>query len=130
LFLGVSEALYPDLKEQFLRSGRDSSIKISILRKLQLEVFYLLDLSELPLSFLNSDLTSQLPNLHIKINSVADSNTQIILIKANVYDTAFHFLNQKFNNVVDQRITFPGQGGQRKFQNEFKKALQIAHYFD
>lgn len=130
LFLGVAEALYPKLKEQFLLSGRSSEIKNSILQTLQQDGFYLLDLSELPLSLLDTDLQSQLPSLVDKINSVADDNTQIILIKANVYDIAFYYLKQKFKNVIDQRITFPGQGGQRKFQDEFKQALKKVHYFD
>lgn len=130
LFLGVAEALYPKLKEQFLLSGRSSEIKNTILQTLQQDSFYLLDLSELPLSLLETDLQSQLPSLVDKINSVADDNTQIILIKANVYDIAFYYLKQKFKNVIDQRITFPGQGGQRKFQDEFKQALKKVHYFD
>lgn len=130
LFLGVAEALYPKLKEQFLLSGRSSEIKNTILQTLQQDGFYLLDLSELPLSLLDTDLQSQLPTLVDKINSVADDNTQIILIKANVYDIAFYYLKQKFENIIDQRITFPGQGGQRKFQDGFKQALKKVHYFD
>ena len=130
LFLGVAEALYPKLKEQFLLSGRSSEIKNSILHTLQQDGFYLLDLSELPLSLLDIDFQSQLPKLVEKINSIADDSTQIILIKANVYDIAFYYLKQKFQNVVDQRIAFPGQGGQRKFHDEFKQALKKAHYFD
>lgn len=130
LFLGVAEALYPKLKEQFLISGRSSEIKRSILQTLQQDGFYLLDLSELPLSLLDTDLQSQLPSLVERINSVVEGNTQIILIKANVYDIAFYYLKAKFENVIDQRITFPGQGGQRKFQDEFKQALKKAHYFD
>jgi predicted ATPase len=130
LFLGVAEALYPKLKEQFLLSGRSGEIKNTILQTLQQDGFYLLDLSELPLSLLDTDLQSQLPSLVDKVNSVADNNTQIILIKANVYDIAFSYLTQKFKNIIDQRITFPGQGGQRKFQDEFKQALKKVHYFD
>ena len=130
LFLGIAQTLYPELKEQFLLSGRNSEIKNSILEKLQQDGFYLLDLSELPLSLLDTNLQSQLPNLVDKISIVSDDNTQIILIKANVYDIAFHYLNKKFKNTIDQRISFPGQGGQRKFQDEFKQALKKAHYFD
>jgi len=130
LFLGVAEALYPSLKEQFLLSGRSSEFKNNILQTLQKDGFYLLDLSELPLSLLDSDLHSQLPALVDKIKLVSDDNTQIILIKANVYDIAFQFLKTKFKNVVDQRITFPGQGGQRKFQDEFKLALKKVRFYD
>lgn len=130
LFLGVAEALYPRLKEQFLLSGRSSEVKNAILQTFKKDGFYLLDLSELPLSLLDTDLQSQLPTLVDKISSVADENTHIILIKATVYDTAFRFLKTKFKNVVDQRITFPGQGGQRKFQEEFKQALKKVRLFD
>ena len=130
LFLGVVEALYPKMKEHFLSSGRNSEIKHKILKKFQQDGFYLLDLSDVPISFLQTDLASQLPNLTKKIDSVANEDTKIILIKANVYDITFHYLNQRFKNVIDQRITFPGQGGQRKFQVEFKQALRKCGYFD
>lgn len=130
LFLGVTEALYPKLKEQFLLSGRSNELKITILQTLQKDGFYLLDLSDLPLSLLDSSLQSQLPTLVAKIKSVVDDNSQIILIKANVYDIAFQLLKTNFKNVVDQRITFPGQGGQRKFQDEFKQALKKVRFYD
>ena len=130
LFLGIAEALYPKLKEQYLLNRRNNEIKNSILQKFQQEGFYLLDLSELPLSLINTNLRSQLPNLIERIKSVANDNTQIILIKANVYDIAFQPLKKQFEKVIDQRITFPGQGGQRKFQDEFKQALKKVHYFE
>lgn len=129
LFLGVAQALYPELKDKFISSGRSSDIKNSILLKLKADGFYLLDLSEVPLSLLQDSLYSQLPILTEKINQVADENTKIILIKATVYDMAFQFLRQEgFENVVDFRITFPGQGGQIKFQTEFKQALKSVDY--
>lgn len=128
LFLGVVEALYPDLKKEYLESNRDSKIKRSILLKLKADGFYLLDLAELPLSLLKSSLSSQLPSLLDRIKAISDSRTKIILIKTNVYDTAFHFLNREVRNVTDQRITFPGQGGQQKFQEEFKQTLKIVGY--
>lgn len=130
LFLGIAEALYPKLKKQYLLNRRNNEIKNSILRKFQQEGFYLLDLSELPLSLINTNLRSQLPNLIERIKSTANDNTQIILIKANVYDIAFQPLKKQFEKVIDQRITFPGQGGQRKFQDEFKQALKKVHYFE
>lgn len=129
LFLGIAETLYPDLKEMFLASGRSSDIKNSILLKLQADGFYLLDLSELPLSLSNRSLYSQLPALIEKINQVANKQTNIILIKATVYDTAFQHLQDKgFGNIVDVRIPFPGQGGQRLFQTKFHEALTLVGY--
>ena len=129
LFLGVAQALYPKLKDEFIASGRSSKIKNSILLNLKADGFYLLDLSELPLSLLQDNLHSQLPTLVEKIKQVAAKDIKIILIKATVYDTAFQFLKENgFENIVDVRITFPGQGGQIKFQNEFKQALKSIGY--
>src|SRR5690606_26145279 len=126
LFLGIAEALYPDMKEKYIKSGRKKETKITILERLKIDGFYLLDLSELPLSILNNNLVSQLSGLTERIASVANSETKIIFIKANVYDTAFGVLIDRFPNSIDVKIPFPGQGWQKKFQVEFKKALDKA----
>lgn len=128
LFLGIAKALYPNLKKRFLESGRRPETKKIILQKFKSEGFYLLDLSESPISLLKNNLSLQLPILIEKMESVVNNDTQIILIKANVYDFAFHVLNRKFKNVINQRIAFPSQGWQPKFQIEFKEALKIANY--
>lgn len=129
LFLGVAQALYPDLKDNFLVSGRNSAIKNSILLKMKADGFYLLDLSDLPLSLMTGDLSSQLPKLFGKITKVADEQTKIILIKATVFDTAYEYLKQRgFKNVVNIRIPFPGQGGQKNFQIKFNEALKLVDY--
>lgn len=91
----------------------------------------MLHLSDLPLSILKQSLESQLPSLIDKIKQNSGDQTQIILIKARVYDIVFPRLCQEgFDNVIDVRITFPGQGGQIRFQDEFKKALELAGYYD
>ncbi len=128
LFLGVAQTLYPGDKEKFLESGRSSDIKRSILLKLKEDGFYLLDLSELPLSRNPDGLCSQLPSLVERIERIADKATKIILIKASVYDLAFDYLRQQgFENVVDVRIPFPASGQQGRFQKKFRKALLDAH---
>gem|GEM_PF-614218 len=127
LFLGVAQALYPELKEKFLSSGRSKSIKTSILKTLQENGYYLLDLSELPLSLMTGDLISQLPTLVKNIKEVISPETKIILIKATVYDIAFSYLQDEgIKNLIDVRIPFPGQGGQKLFQQKFKEALILA----
>lgn len=129
LFLGIAQALYPDAKDNYLAGGRNSDIKNSLLLMFKAEGFYLMDLSDLPLSLMKGDLSSQLPTLLEKIRNVADEKTKIILIKATVYDTAFDFLKQEgFVNLVDVRIPFPGQGGQKLFQTQFSEALKLAGY--
>jgi len=127
LFLGIAQALYPELKEKFLSSGRSSEIKKMILKKFSKDGIYLLDLSDLPLSLLNDSLESQLPNLLKKITHIAEDDTKIILIKATIYDKVFLRLQAaSFTDVINVRIPFPGQGGQRHFQIEFNRALVLA----
>lgn len=99
------------------------------MEKFKSEGFYLLDLSELPLSFLHESLESQLPVLMEKIKHNVGNETKIILVKSNVYDIVFPRLHHDgLHNVVNVRIPFPGQGGQIKFQIEFAKALKLAGY--
>jgi len=129
LFLGVAQALYPVLKNNFIKSGRNKEKKKSILLKLKADGFYLLDLSDLPLSLLKESLSSQLPLLKEKINQVEDKNTKIILIKAPVFDIAFSYLKQNgFRNLVEIRIPFPGQRWQVKFQEKFIQAMKLVNY--
>jgi hypothetical protein len=129
LFLGIAQALYPDLKTKFLETKRDKQIKKVILENFKSDGFFLLDLSELPISLLKGKLENHLPSLKEKIEKIADKQTQIILIKANVFDIAYSYLIENgFKNVIDIRIPFPGQGGQKKFQKEFQKALKRIGY--
>jgi hypothetical protein len=128
LFLGVVQAVYPELKEKFISSKRSAVVKDEILLKLKADGFYLLDLAELPLSLLKDDLSSQVPNLIEKVRGVINKQTKIILIKANVYDTIFMSLKEEFGNVVDVRIPFPSSGQQTEFQNRFLEALKVVYY--
>lgn len=128
LFLGIAEAIYPNLKVEFLKSGRSKELKKEILTKFQNAGIYLLDLSELPLSKLKRPLIKQLPTLLKKMETTVDRDTKIILIKANVFDIAYGSLNQIYTDqVVNTRLPFPGQGWQKDFQLKFRKALQIAN---
>jgi hypothetical protein len=128
LFLGIIEALYPGLKENFLKSGRATEVKKVILEKFMHDGFYLIDLSELPLSLINSDLSDQVPELLNKINLLINTKTQIIIIKANVFNLIFnHIKLSGFQNIIEIKIPFPGQGHQREFQTIFRKALNIAN---
>jgi len=131
LFLGISNVLFPNLKEQHLikRRLRNSSVKQLILEQFKKEGFYLLDLSELPVSILSGSLSTQVPSLIKRLKQVASHDTQIILIKATVYDAAFLALKSEgIVNLIDQRIPFPGSGQQAKFNEAFLAALQKAKY--
>ena len=122
--------MWPSLLSRFrnhlLGSRRSNDLKKLILEKFKRDGFYLLDLSELPLSQLQKSLELQLTALVDKIKQNADNETKIIFIKENVYDIVFPRLQQDgFDNVIDVRMPFPWQGGQIRFQVEFKKALVL-----
>ncbi len=129
LFLGVMQALYPLKKEEYLSKKRDSILKEKMLKKFQEDNFYLVDLLDYPLSFYSDNLKETTKDLVEKIKELANESTQIILIKANVYDTAYQVLSTKGFNVIDKRIDFPASGGQLKFQKKFREALIEAKYF-
>jgi hypothetical protein len=48
---------------------------------------------------------------------------RIILIKADVYDAAFHPMRDAGLPVIDERISFPGSGRQLEFDEQFTRAL-------
>lgn len=126
LFLGIAQSLFPKLKSLYIESNRNPEIKELILKKFQQDGFYLLDLSPVPRSLLETSLSSQIHSLNQNIKNIINKETKVILIKTNVYDIAFETLNRNFENVINCRIPFPGQGWQKEFQIRFKKALEMA----
>jgi hypothetical protein len=132
LFLGITQTLFPQLKDDFLKfrkidREKSTHIKRLILKKFQKKEFYLIDLLELPLSRMKGSLKSQVPILIQKLKTVINQDTKIILIKADVYNIAFGLLIQAGFDVIDCKIYFPGQWG-IKFQSQFNNALKLAGY--
>lgn len=128
LFLGITEALYPELKNDFIANGRMQEKKTDMLNKFKNDGYYLIDLSDSPISLLsNNDLETFVPNLIEKVKKLADDNTNIILIKANVYDLVYKVLKKLGFKVVDIRIPFPSSGQQTNFQRAFKQALSLTN---
>jgi hypothetical protein len=125
LFLGIIGVLYPEEKEKYLKNGRRKMQKAALLRRIQADGYYLLDLYELPMS-----LTFILPQqeavkrLCNELTTLCDKSTPIILIKANVYDEAYSYLKEKGFNVIKERIAFPSSGQQTNFKNSFTKAIK------
>lgn len=93
--------------------------KAPLLQGLQRSGVYLIDLKLNPVD--GSPLMAEVPGLIQRCRAIAPDH--IILIKANVYDTAFPALRQAGLPVVDARIPFPGSGQQKKFERAFSKAL-------
>ena len=125
LFLAVSEVIYPNFYDEYRLSNRSSKIKKQILTQFKEDGIYLVDFSELPLSYTNKPLESNITSFKSKIASIIDKDTKIILIKVNIYDIAFkELIFDGFKNVIDYRLPFPSHGNQSKFRVEFQKAIK------
>jgi len=123
LFLETMGVLYPQQKQQYLSSGRDTMLKRELLNTFKEDGYFLLDLSEIPSSLLGKSLESCLPSLLERLKKQIDKNTPIILIKSNVFDICYNPLVSSGYNVSSERIPFPGSGQQRVFREKFAKAI-------
>jgi hypothetical protein len=123
LFLEIMGVLYPEEKEEYLRSKREPSKKEGLLERFREDGFWLLDLAEVPIEVSNQTYESALPSLINRIEKAIDKTTPVILIKANVYDICYKALLAKGYNVVNERLPFPGSGQQRVFRDKFKKLV-------
>jgi hypothetical protein len=123
LFLGIVEVLYPEAKKKYLEYNRHTQIKEIILKQLQIDGYFLLDLFELPISLCSDNEIQAVSKLTKKLEKICDSKTPIILIKANVFDIAYKPLKLKFN-VMNKRIEFPSCGNQLKFQTKFTELIK------
>lgn len=128
LFLGIVEAISIDVKAKYIESNRNPEVKRLVLEWLKELGIYLIDLSDKPINGNRDDLPTNLPSLIRKVKSLINDDTLISLVKVNVYDIAFEILNKKFNNVINLRIDFPSSGNQKKFQEKFKKVLELAEF--
>jgi hypothetical protein len=129
LFLGIMEALYPDLKQYYLKQRRNSKLKVELLEKFKGDGFYLIDLFDFPISFNSLSFAEISLNLLNRVKCLVNDNTKIILLKANVHDLAFQPLKGEGFSVINKRINFPAYQGWHKFQLMFKEALIEAGYF-
>ncbi len=123
LFLEITGLLYPEQKQRYLASGRDTILKRELLESFREDGYWLLDVSEVPLSLLGDSLESCVPFLLQRLEKHIDKSTPIILIKASVYDTCLVPLVSNGYNVHNERIPFPGSGQQRVFREKFRKAV-------
>lgn len=104
--------------------------KKKILELLQQDGIFLMDLSPVPLKWAvkaelhKEDFMQRLNNE----KSINKEVTDIILIKANVYDCLFLELKENGYRVQNQRIPFPASGQQQKFAEMMKKTLKEINY--
>jgi hypothetical protein len=125
LFLEIMGILYPEEKQRYLRSGRDTSLKKDILGNFQTDGYWMLDLCEIPTSISNGSLDNYVPSLISRLEKLITKNTPIILIKTDVYDSCYDALTAEGYRVVNERMPFPGSGQQKVFREKFKKAIEL-----
>lgn len=123
LFLEIMGVLYPEQKEAYLASGRDTELKKELLQRFREDGFWLMDLSEVPLELSSIPLDACVPHLLERLKKYIDRETPVALIKANVYDICFPVLRSNGYNVNSERMPFPGSGQQRVFRGKFKKLM-------
>jgi hypothetical protein len=129
LFLAVMKALYPEMHNSYLLSGRATHIKVDLLRRFRSDGFYLLDLFE-SASAMNEVPVSQAVNTMIELlKRIATLKTPIILIKSSIYDILARPLAKSgFTNLVRERIPFPLYQWKSVFHTRFLQALAKAGY--
>lgn len=125
LFLEIMAILYPDQKEQYLSSGRETGLKQDLLQRFQSDGYWLLDLCEIPTSIVDGPSHAHVQSLLKKLEKLVNKNIPIILIKSNVFDACFEALKANGYNVINERLPFPGSGQQGKFREGFRRALQM-----
>jgi hypothetical protein len=123
LFLEIMGILYPDQKAEYLASGRDTELKKELLQAFRTDGFWLMDLSEVPLSISGNSLESCVPHLLERLNKYIDKTTPVVIIKTNVYDLCYSVLRAEGYNVVAERMPFPGSGQQRIFREKFRTVV-------
>lgn len=129
LFLYTMQVIFPELKNEYLKQGRVPSKKRNLLESFKNQGFYLIDLSENP-KMTNKQMKDSVSDLLARVENIINTETQIIIIKASVYDLIYDTLKSTFNNTIDVRIPFPGQGHQQNFLHKFEEAIAKAGYYN
>jgi hypothetical protein len=93
-------------KEQLLAELRDRGV-------------FLIDLKETPVD--GTPLATYVPALIERCRELAPR--RVVLIKATVYDAAYHHLKAAGLPVSEVRVPFPGSGRQRQFVEAFSRAV-------
>ena len=130
LFLETMKVLYSEETENIdvINIRKNKSY---FLNRFQNDGYYLIDSLEKPFEDKYSStqkinlIKSGLPNLLMRIKSILNNQTKVILISATVYKANYLFLKQNGINVINtELIDFPGSGGQKKFREKLRKIIQ------
>jgi hypothetical protein len=121
------DALFRNVVEVAL-GEKPTREKTPYLQELKQRGYFLIDLSEDPITSRRDELPPLVPGLVRRCQALAPR--RIVLIAVGVYDFAFTTLREAGLTVVDARIPFPGYGQRYRFLNAFAEALGLAHRGD
>jgi hypothetical protein len=96
--------------------------KNDLLKELQNSGVFLIDLKETPVD--GTSLAQHVPALIERCRELAPQ--RIVLIKAPVFDAAYHHLKAADLPVSDVRVPFPGSGRRREFLEAFARAVGLS----
>ena len=119
--VGAHDSLFRNVFRTMMNKEPDRKAKARHLAELKTAGVFLIDLKESPAD--DSPLADSVPGLVERCAAL--SAERIILIKVTVYDAAFAALKSASLPVINCRIPFPGSGQQRRFEEEFRAALQM-----
>lgn len=127
LFLGIAKALCGNSNYDVKKIRAN---KKQILEILQQDGIFLMDLCPVPLKWgIMAELHKNDFIQRLETEKAVDKlSTDIILIKANVYDCLYLDLKDKNYRVQNKRIPFSSSGQQQRFAEEMQKALEEIQY--
>jgi hypothetical protein len=117
----TEDSLFRNVASTILGEDPTREGKAEALAQLRDRGVFLIDLKEDPVDGAE-DLSPYVPSLIERIKAIEPQ--KIILIKANVYDTAYPALANAGLPVVPVRMPFPGHGRQGQFKAAFARALE------
>ncbi|MDQ3647626.1 MAG: hypothetical protein M3433_03390 [Actinomycetota bacterium] len=114
------DSLFRYVVRAVLKTEPTRSDKREMLARLRDTGVFLVDLKIDPVD--GSPLAEHVPGLLGRVRRLEPK--KIILIKATVYDAAYAALSEAGLPVVPVRVPFPGSGQQRRFEEDFRRALR------
>lgn len=130
LFINTVRALYPEAVD-ITQSNLEQQKKLW-LRRLQRDGLYMIEALEVSLAHAvtkeqrQEHIRAALPRLIKRVAALVQPDTQLILIKSNVFEVAAGPLKQAGFTVLNtELVDYPGQFNQRAYREKLAKLVQI-----
>ena len=132
LFINTIKALYTDAADK--TETQIEPEKEKWLRKLQTDGYFMIEaLTESQIHEITKDqrqerIRAALPDLLARVGELTSPDTQIILIKSNVFDVAAEPLRAAGFNVLNKELVdYPGRFNKRDYRDKLQKILKLTY---